>query len=267
MPIQIQNPDGDLIDATSEQLAAIRAGIGAVSAQQLAAAVEPLATQASVTALGEVVGAKASQGALDAVSEDVALKAPLESPALTGTPTAPTATGGTNNTQIATTGFVASAVAPLAPKESPAFTGAPTVPTAALGTNSTQAASTAFVAAALSARTEVYQLAMSDLSTALTTGAGKAYFRAPKACTLVGIKLSLFTASSSGSVTIDLLKNGVSVLSTQPAVLATQKTSVTSGVTPVFSTTAVAADDELSLSITGAGTGAKGLIAAIEVAL
>lgn len=40
-----------------------------------------------------------------------ALKAPLASPALTGTPTAPTASGGTNNTQIATTAFVAAAVA------------------------------------------------------------------------------------------------------------------------------------------------------------
>jgi hypothetical protein len=37
-------------------------------------------------------------------------KAPLVSPALTGTPTAPTATGGTNSTQIATTAFVAAAI-------------------------------------------------------------------------------------------------------------------------------------------------------------
>lgn len=36
--------------------------------------------------------------------------APLDSPALTGTPTAPTATSGTNTTQIATTAFVADAV-------------------------------------------------------------------------------------------------------------------------------------------------------------
>ena len=38
------------------------------------------------------------------------LKAPLASPALTGTPTAPTATAGTNTTQIATTAFVQDAV-------------------------------------------------------------------------------------------------------------------------------------------------------------
>ena len=37
-------------------------------------------------------------------------KAPLASPALTGTPTAPTATAGTNNTQVATTAFVTTAI-------------------------------------------------------------------------------------------------------------------------------------------------------------
>jgi hypothetical protein len=37
---------------------------------------------------------------------DLALKAPLASPALTGTPTAPTAAPGTNTTQLATTAFV-----------------------------------------------------------------------------------------------------------------------------------------------------------------
>jgi hypothetical protein len=37
---------------------------------------------------------------------DINGKAPLESPSLTGTPTAPTATTGTDTTQIATTAFV-----------------------------------------------------------------------------------------------------------------------------------------------------------------
>ena len=43
----------------------------------------------------------------------LAATAPLASPALTGTPTAPTATAGANSTQIATTAFVAAAVAAL----------------------------------------------------------------------------------------------------------------------------------------------------------
>ena len=42
---------------------------------------------------------------------DLALKAPIESPSLTGTPLAPTAAAGTNTTQIATTAFVTTATA------------------------------------------------------------------------------------------------------------------------------------------------------------
>lgn len=106
-------------------------------------------------------------------------KAPLASPAFTGTPTAPTAAAGTNTTQIANTSFVATAIANLiasspaaldtlnelaaalgddpnfattmtnalalkAPLVSPALTGTPTAPTATAGTNTTQIASTAF---------------------------------------------------------------------------------------------------------------------------
>lgn len=41
-----------------------------------------------------------------ATTDALALKAPLASPALTGTPTAPTASTGTNTTQLATTAFV-----------------------------------------------------------------------------------------------------------------------------------------------------------------
>jgi hypothetical protein len=55
--------------------------------------------------------------------------AAINSPALTGVPTAPTAAGGTNTTQLATTAFVQGVLA------SPAFTGVPTAPTAAAGTD------------------------------------------------------------------------------------------------------------------------------------
>jgi hypothetical protein len=49
-------------------------------------------------------------GAVTLAVADVSGAAPLASPALTGTPTAPTATGGTNTTQIATTAFVTAAI-------------------------------------------------------------------------------------------------------------------------------------------------------------
>jgi hypothetical protein len=69
-------------------------------------------------------------------------KAPLASPAFTGTPTAPTPTAGDATTKIATTNFVASSFAPLA---SPTFTGDPKAPTPAPGDNDTSIATTAFV--------------------------------------------------------------------------------------------------------------------------
>ena len=101
----------------------------------------------------------------------------LASPAFTGTPTGPTATAGTSNTQFATTAFVQNAVSSVvagvasfnsrtgivtftagdltsvggALLAGPTFTGVPAAPTATIGTNTTQLATTAFVQAALSA--------------------------------------------------------------------------------------------------------------------
>jgi len=49
-------------------------------------------------------------GVTSSVQTQLGTKAPLASPALTGTPTAPTAGSGTNNTQVATTGFVRSII-------------------------------------------------------------------------------------------------------------------------------------------------------------
>ena len=83
-------------------------------------------------------------GVTDFIQTQLDAKAARASPALTGTPTAPTATALTNTTQIATTAFVLASSAPLA---SPAFTGTPTAPTASVATNTTQLATTAFVLA------------------------------------------------------------------------------------------------------------------------
>lgn len=49
-------------------------------------------------------------GVTSSVQTQLDNKAPLASPALTGTPTAPTATAGTNTTQVATTAFVTTAI-------------------------------------------------------------------------------------------------------------------------------------------------------------
>jgi hypothetical protein len=77
--------------------------------------------------------------------------APIASPGLTGTPTAPTAATSSNTTQIATTAFtkaaVAAALAGYAPLASPTFSGVPTAPTPATSDNSAKLATTAFVQA------------------------------------------------------------------------------------------------------------------------
>lgn len=52
-----------------------------------------------------------AQSDITNLTTDLAAKAPIASPALTGTPTAPTAAAGANTTQIATTAFVAASYA------------------------------------------------------------------------------------------------------------------------------------------------------------
>jgi hypothetical protein len=96
---------------------------------------------------GVVIGTGAGQAAdAAAVADALSVKAPISSPAFTGTPTAPTAVTGTNTTQIATTAFVlANGGSGSAALNSPTFTGTPTAPTAAPDTNTTQIATTAYV--------------------------------------------------------------------------------------------------------------------------
>ncbi len=71
---------------------------------------------ADVTGLQTALDGKAASSHSHAIADVTGLqtaldaKAPLASPALTGTPTAPTATGGTNSTQVATTAFVQAAI-------------------------------------------------------------------------------------------------------------------------------------------------------------
>ena len=66
-------------------------------------------SSATQTALDAKLASATAASTYETIT-NVALKAPLASPALTGTPTAPTATAGTNTTQVATTAFVSTAV-------------------------------------------------------------------------------------------------------------------------------------------------------------
>jgi hypothetical protein len=71
--------------------------------------------------------------------------APLDSPALTGNPTAPTQAPGTSNTRLATTEFVTDSLNDKADVDSPNLTGTPTGPTPSFGDDSTKLATTEFV--------------------------------------------------------------------------------------------------------------------------
>lgn len=78
-----------------------------------------------------------------ALIEDV--YATLESPAFTGSPTAPTPADTDDSTRIATTAFIKSLLEDYAKLASPTFTGIPKAPTASTSTNTTQIATTAYV--------------------------------------------------------------------------------------------------------------------------
>lgn len=104
------------------------------------------------------------------------------------------------------------------------------------------------------------QVAASDLVTALTTGTGVAYFRAPSDITLTEVRASLITASTSGAVTVDINVNGASILSTLLTIDQDEKTSLTAATPVAIQSPLIADDDEITIDIDGAGTGALGLI-------
>lgn len=109
------------------------------------------------------------------------------------------------------------------------------------------------------AKAEVLLLAVSDETTALTTGAAKLTFRMPWAFTVSEVRASLATASASGTVAVDVNETGTSIFSTTLTIDATEKTSKTALTAAVLSDTALADDAEITIDIDSAGSGAKGL--------
>ena len=135
--------------------------------------------------------------AVNTLNAEIDLKAPLASPALTGTPTAPTPAASSNNTNIATTAYVTTAVTNKATDltsayqayttnaivtysntvntlltakanlASPEFTGVPIAPTASAGTNNTQIATTAFTTGAVTTVQNALNAAVTALQDAI----------------------------------------------------------------------------------------------------
>jgi hypothetical protein len=109
---------------------------------------------------------------------------------------------------------------------------------------------------------DLYIIACSDETTALTTGTAKATFRMPAAGTLTAVRASVTTAPAGSALQIDINENGASVLSTKLSIDATEKTSTTASTAPVISDNQFASDAEITIDIdqvgsTTAGTGLK----------
>jgi hypothetical protein len=84
------------------------AGLGANGAYSANGSTNYIASVTSLKGADEALDAQVKTNA-----DNIALKASIASPALTGTPTAPTATAGTDTTQIATTAYVLTEIASL----------------------------------------------------------------------------------------------------------------------------------------------------------
>lgn len=155
------------------------------------------------------------------------------------------------------------ATAGIAALASPTFTGTPSLPTGTTavtqtaGNNSTAPATTAYADNAVAKQPEILEYALSDETTAITTGL-KLTTRAPFAMTVTNVRISLTTASGSGNPAVDVKESGTTIFSTTPKIDSGELTNVT-GTAAVISDASIADDAELTFIVDTAGSGAKGL--------
>ena len=109
-------------------------------------------------------------------------------------------------------------------------------------------------------------VALSDMTTDLTTGTAKAAWFAPEDGTLASVYIGVHDPSSSGVVRVDMNDSGGSVFTTRPAIDATEATSLTGTAAVLDGTVTFVRGDKFTFDIDDAGTDAKGLQACIEYA-
>lgn len=141
--------------------------------------------------------------------------------------------------------------------DSPTLTGTPTAPTASPGTNTTQIATTAFVQGELSSSTFLEFLVFS-VDGSLTTGTGQVTFYMPFAATLESVKASVGTAPTGANLIIDINESGTTVLSTKLSIDAGEKTSATAASPAIISDSSIAADTEVTIDIDQVGSTVAG---------
>ena len=108
--------------------------------------------------------------------------------------------------------------------------------------------------AALTEVPETIILAVSDETTALTTGAAKVTFRMPFAMTLTAVRASVGTAPTGSTISIGINETAGSVLSTDLTIDVSEKTSTTAATAAVISDSALADDAEITIDIDQVGS-------------
>lgn len=107
---------------------------------------------------------------------------------------------------------------------------------------------------------ETHGIALSDETTAITTGTNKATFSLPYAFYVTAVYATLNTVSSSGIPTVDINEAGTTIMSTNKLTIdASEKTSATAATAAGITDPSIAANAEIGFDIDVAGTGAKGL--------
>ena len=107
-------------------------------------------------------------------------------------------------------------------------------------------------------------VALSDMTTDLTTGTAKAAWFAPEDGELASVYIGVHDPSSSGIVRVDMNDSGGSVFTTRPAIDATEATSLTGTAAVLDGTVSFVRGDKFTFDIDDAGTDAKGLQVCIE---
>ena len=101
-------------------------------------------------------------------------------------------------------------------------------------------------------------IAPADQSSVISTGTAKFTFRLP-ACTVLAVRASLSTASSSGLPTFDINDDGTSILGANKlSIDENEETSTTATTATSIANPTIADDSEITFDIDTAGTGAKG---------
>lgn len=110
---------------------------------------------------------------------------------------------------------------------------------------------------------EVFIISLSDETTNLTTGDGKAYFNMPFAMTLTAVKATVNTAPAGSTIIVDIEEGGSTFLTTLLSIDAGEKTSLTAASAAVIGGAgpALANDAEIKFNIDqiGSSTAGKGL--------